>query len=310
MRRKRIYKPETKQEINLVQLIEKFGSEEKCRDYLEQLRWTTGPVCPQCSCDKVSKVANRHTYDCLACHYQFSVTVGTILQDSHLPLWKWFLTAYMMIESKKGVSANQMKREIGVSYKTAWYLCHRIRAAMASAIQEPLTGTLEADETLVGGKARGMGHGYIGNKKTVAGVMCRGGGIRLQVIPDRTRETLHAFLDQHAADDAKAIYTDDWEAYKGIGDANTIHETVSHSIEEWVRGDVHTNGIESVWSLLKRAIIGAYHKISHKHLDAYLDELEFRFGNRDNPRLFEETVKRLLSSDVLPYEKLIEKKAG
>ena len=297
-------KKETKQEINLIELIERFRSEDKCREYLEQLRWANGIVCPRCGCKSNSIISNRHQYDCTACRYQFSVTAGTILHDSHLPLWKWFITAYMMIESKKGVSANQIKRTIDVSYKTAWYLCHRIRAAMTDTSGEQLTGTLEADETLVGGKARGMGRGYIGNKATVVGVVARGGGVRLKVIPDRTREALHAFLNEHTADDAEAIYTDDWEAYKGIADANTRHETVNHSIEEWVRGDVHTNTIESVWSLLKRAIIGAYHHISHKHLDAYLDELEFRFGNRDNPHMFRDAILQLIQAECVTYSKL------
>ncbi|HTQ39155.1 MAG TPA: IS1595 family transposase, partial [Pirellulales bacterium] len=249
------------QQINLCTLIEQFGSESRCRDCLEEIRWPEGPVCPRCGCKSISKIEERNQYDCNSCRYQFSVTAGTILHDSHLPLWKWFLTAYMMIESKKGVSANQVKRTIGVSYKTAWYLCHRIRAAMAEALTGQLTGILEADETLVGGKVKGKGHGYKGNKTTVAGVVSRGGAARLKVIPDRTRANLHAFLKEHAADQAEVIYTDDWKAYEGIADANTKHETVNHSIEEWVRGDVHTNTIESVWSLLKRSIIGSFHRV-------------------------------------------------
>jgi len=298
------------QQINLCTLIEQFGSESRCRDCLEEIRWPEGPVCPRCGCKSISKIEERNQYDCNSCRYQFSVTAGTILHDSHLPLWKWFLTAYMMIESKKGVSANQVKRTIGVSYKTAWYLCHRIRAAMAEALTGQLTGILEADETLVGGKVKGKGHGYKGNKTTVAGVVSRGGAARLKVIPDRTRANLHAFLKEHAADQAEVIYTDDWKAYEGIADANTKHETVNHSIEEWVRGDVHTNTIESVWSLLKRSIIGSFHRVSAKHLDRYLDELEFRFGNRRNPYLFREVISRLLQAEKLPYGQLTAAKAG
>lgn len=303
-RKRHKQKPEPKQEFNLVSLFERFGSDEKCREYLEELRWPEGIICPNCSGKGITRLENRNQLDCNRCRYRFSVTAGTVLHDSHLPLWKWFITAYMMVESKKSISANQIKRTIAVSYKTAWYLCHRIRAAMAEMNPEPLTGVLEADETLIGGKQRGMGRGYTGNKVTVAGVVARGGEIRLKVISDRTRETLHAFLKQHTADDATAIYTDDWEAYKGIADHNTIHETVNHSLKEWVRGDVHTNSVEGVWSLLKRAIIGAYHQISHKHLDAYLNELEFRFGNRSNPHQFRDTIKRLVLADVLPFAKL------
>lgn len=304
-RRPRKQKAETKQEVNLVDLIEQFGSEDRCREYLEELRWPDGVKCPRCDCKSISKIHDRHQYDCNSCRYQFSVKSGTIMHDSHLPLWKWFLTVYMMIESKKGVSANQVKRTIGVAYKTAWYLCHRIREAMENATDWTLDDIVEADETYVGGKAHGEGRGYTGNKASVAVAVERGGKVRLGVIPDRTRKTLHAFLDKHVDDDARTIYTDEWEAYKGIATESTRHETVNHGEEEWVRGDVHTNTAESVWSLLKRSIVGAYHHVSHKHLDRYLDELEWRFSNRNNPKLFRDTVLCLIKSGNMEYKKLI-----
>jgi len=310
MRKPRKQKPEVKQEYNLLAMFREFGSDEKCREYLEQLRWPDGVTCPRCNSKDIIPIQARKQHHCRGCLHHFSVTAGSIFHDSHLPLSTWFATAYMMIESKKGVSANQIKREMGISYKTAWYLCHRIRAAMGAAKQEQLDGVLEVDETLVGGKVRGKGHGYKGNKTTVAGVVQRGGDIRLQVVKDRSRETLHELIKQHAHDKATAIYTDDWEAYKGIGDADTIHDTVNHSAKEYVRGDVHTNSVESVWSLLERSIIGAFHQVSKKHLDAYLDELEFRFGNRRNPHLFRETIRRLISSEAVTYEKLIEKESA
>ena len=301
-RRGRKQKPELKHEMNLVKLIEQFGSEDKCRTFLEEVRWPEGVECPRCQCKSVSKVEERHQYDCNKCRYQFSVMCGTVLHDTHLPLWKWFLTAYMMVESRKGVSANQIKRTIGVSYKTAWYLCHRIRAAMTAACSEPMQGVLEADETFVGGKVKGMGSGYTGNKAIVAGVAERGGRVRLKVISERTREALHKFLDEHT-DKANidAFYTDELKSYDGFAEN---HESVVHSLDEWVRGDVHTNSVENVWSLLKRAIIGAYHKVSHKHLDRYLDELEFRFGNRNNPKLFRDTIAQLVQVEALPFKKL------
>ena len=208
-RRKRKQRPETKQDVNLVALVERFGSEDRCREYLEGLRWPGGVKCPRCDSIGVSKVYDRHQYDCNRCRYQFSVKSGTIMHDSHLPLWKWFLTVYMMIESKKGVSANQVKRTIGVAYKTAWYLCHRIRAAMEKATQWTLDDIVEADETYVGGKVKGEGHGYRGNKASVAVAVERGGKARMVVIPDRTRKTLHAFLDKYVDDDTRAIYTDE-----------------------------------------------------------------------------------------------------
>ena len=212
---------------------------------------------------------------------------------------------YLMIESKKGISANQVKRTIGVSYKTAWYLCHRIRNAMADGTPSLLKGIVEVDETYVGGKTKGMGHGYKGNKTIVVSATERGGETRLQVIDDNGRKTLHQFIRENTAPNTEAIYTDEWPAYKGIGDADTKHESVNHSAEEWVRGNVHTNSVEGVWSLLKRSIVGSYHKVSTKHLDAYLDELEWRFNNRENPYLFRDTLLKLIKSENMEYKELI-----
>src|SRR6266700_6042216 len=160
-------------EMNLPKLIERFGSEDKCHAYLEELRWPEGVKCPRCGSDKISRIRARRQFDCDGCRYQFSVRVGTVLQDSKLPLWKWFLAVYMMCEAKKGVSANQLKRMLGVSYKTAWFLCHRIRSAMYDETAGPLTGTVEIDETYVGGKVRGRGKGYIENKTMVVGAVQR-----------------------------------------------------------------------------------------------------------------------------------------
>lgn len=297
-----------KADMNLVRLVEQFGSEEKCRAYLETLRWPTGPVCPKCGSVSVSCITARRQFDCNACRHQFSVTAGTIFHDSHLPLWKWFLTAYMMIEAKKGVSANQIKRTVSVSYKTAWYLCHRIRAAMTESHPELLSGTVEADETYVGGKVRGKGRAYKGNKAMVMGVVERGGKARLtsggKDEKEFYRELAHAFLRRYLHPDTARLITDEHAAYQKFADADTRHDVVNHSLE-WVNGDVHTNTVESVWSLLKRSIVGSYHKISTKHLDAYLDELEWRFNNRKNPFLFRETMRKLLGAASMPYTRLI-----
>lgn len=305
-RKKRTRKPETKPSVSLVDLMEQYGSEEQCREALEELRWPNGVECPRCAGRTVTTIRDRGQYHCNACSYQFSVKVGTILHDSHLPLFKWFLAVYMMCESKKGMSANQLKRAIKVSYKTAWYLCHRIRAAMQKANEqrEHLDDIVEVDETFVGGKATGMGSGYTGNKKSVAVAVERNGDARLSTIPDRTRKTLHAFIKEHVKD-ADAIFTDDWEAYQGVATKTTKHESVNHSAEEWVRGIVHTNTAESVWSLLKRSIIGAFHHVSHKHLDRYLEELEWRFSNRHNSHLFQDTLIALLGVGNVEYRDLI-----
>ncbi len=293
------------QEINLISLIDRFHDENKCRRYLEGLRWPDGLTCPRCGGKTISRITTRNQLDCDSCRYRFSVTAGTIFHDSHLPLWKWFVAVYLIVESKKGISANQLKRSLGVTYKTAWYLSHRIRAALSEVDAQLLKGIIEVDETFVGGKVEDMGRGYKGNKVVVVGAFERGGAIRLQVVRGRDRETLQGFIRENTAGDAQAIYTDEWPAYRGIADQDTEHEAVKHREKEFVKGDVHTNSLENVWSLLKRSIIGSYHQVSAKHLDAYLDELEFRFNNRENPHMFRDAMCKLLVANNLPYEKLI-----
>ena len=231
---------------------------------------------------------------------------GTIMHDSHLPLRKWFLAIYMMCESRKGISANQVKRTLGITYKTAWYLCHRIREAMGNEPFEgpTLVGVVEVDETMVGGKAKGKGRAYKGNKTWVAGAIQRGGKVRIERIPNVRRPTLHDFINRAVKDEAEAIYTDELKSYLGIEDHDTRHETVNHSAEQWVIGDVHTNSIEGVWSLFKRSLMGAFHKMSAKHMDRYFEELEWRFNNRDNPYIFHDTLRRILNTEPLEYKKL------
>jgi transposase-like protein len=293
------------QEINLVNLVERFHDEGKCRTYLEGLRWPGGLECPRCGGKVISHITTRRQLDCDSCRYRFSVTAGTIFHDSHLPLWKWFLAVYLIVESKKGISANQLKRTLDVSYKTAWYLCHRIRAALNEVDAQLLKGIIEVDETLVGGEMEGKGRGYRGNKTMVVGALQRGGNIVLRVVRGADRETLHGFIRENVAGDAAAIYTDEWPAYKGVADKDTKHEAVKYRDKEYARGDVHVNSMENIWSLLKRSIIGSYHQVSAKHLDAYLDELEFRFNNRENPFMFRDTMLKLLLAETLPYAKLI-----
>ena len=294
-----------KAEMNLPKLIAEFGSDEKCRARLTELRWPNGVSCPRCQSKSISQVIERDQYDCNKCRYQFSTTSGTIFHDTHLPLSKWFLATYLMTESKKGMSALQMKRTLNVSYETAWYLCHRIRAAMREASIERLKGIVEVDETYIGGGVHGKGRRYIGNKACVIGAVERDGDIRLKVIKSPSRYWLHKFIHETTDPKAEAIYTDEYKPYKGVADADTRHETVKHAAEEWVRGDVHTNNVESVWSLLKRSVVGTYHRISIKHLDAYLDELEHRFNNRKNEYIFRDTLTKLVNAAKLPYLELV-----
>jgi transposase-like protein len=291
-------------DMNLVKLVEEFSTGDKAREELERLRWPEGVCCPRCQSKKVSAIKGRPQYNCNACDYQFSVTSGTIFNDSHLPLWKWFLATYLMTESKKGMSACQMQRQLSVTYRTAWFLCHRIRAAMKEVNPAPLTGTVEVDETYVGGKVRGRGRGYRGNKVAVIGALQRKGPVRMETLKWVDKQQLHAFIHKATAPDTEKIYTDEHPGYKGIADHDTMHGSVNHSQEEWVHGDIHTNGIESVWSLLKRSVVGTYHKVSVKHLDAYLGELEHRFNNRQNKFLFRDTLLKLVEAEKLTYKKL------
>ena len=292
---------------DLLTLVDDFNTDAKCRELLERLRWPNGVACFRCGSLSVSEIEGRGQFDCNACRYQFSVTAGTIMHDSHLPLRKWFIAIYLMCESKKGISALQLKRTIKVAYKTAWYLCHRIRAAMGNdPFDGPtLLGIVEVDEILVGGKTRGKGRAYKGNKTWVAGAIQRNGGIKLERIPNTKKGTLHDFINRTVKDEAEAIYTDELASYLGIADHNTRHETVNHSAEQWVLGDVHTNTIEGVWSLFKRSIIGAFHKVSEKHLDRYLEELEWRYSNRDNTHIFTDTLRRIVNTEHLTYQALV-----
>jgi len=292
--------------IDLMQLTERFHSEERCRDVLSELRWPDGVKCPRCEGKRHAYDSERFVWDCYSCGYQFSVMSGTIFHDSKLPLRKWLMAVLLMVEAKKGISANQMKRTLGVSYKTAWYLCHRIRAAMQDANPAPLTGTVEVDETYIGGKNIGKGKAAaLRNKTMVVGAVQRGGNIRLSVRPNNSRKVLHGFIKEMVADEAEAIYTDSHQSYVGLKDDDTRHEMVNHNIDEWVRGDVHTNTVEGVWSLLKRSVVGSYHHLSVKHLDAYLQEIVWRYNNRHNAYLFRDTLMKLLQAETLEYKELI-----
>ena len=293
--------------FNLVDLIDRYNCDERCRDTLELLRWPAGVCCTRCGDLDVYELAKHNRWRCRGCNYQFSVTSGTIMHDSHLPLRKWFLAIYLMVESRKGMSANQLKRTLGINYRTAWYLCHRIREAMGTAPMAgpSLVGIVEVDETLIGGKVKGKGRGYRKNKTLVAGAIQRNGEIRLERVANTKRTTLHDFIHRTVKDEAEAIYTDELKSYLGIEDENTRHEAVNHSQEVWVVGDVHTNGIENAWSLFKRSIIGAFHKMSEKHMDRYLEEFEWRFNNRKNPHIFIDTLRRIVRTPHLTYRDLV-----
>ena len=291
--------------MTLVDLRSLFSTEDKCREFLVRLRWPKGIACPRCQHTAISTLRKQGKFECAKCEYQFSATAGTIFHDSRLPLEKWFLAVLLTVEAKKGVSANQLKRMIGVSYKTAWYLSHRIRAAMKGADTGKLSGHVEVDETYIGGKRRGVGRGGgMDNKVMVLGAIERGGQIRLKVDKRADGRTLRKFVKQTTADNTKVIYTDEWKGYSGIGDHDTKHEAVNHSKKEWVRGLAHTNSIEGVFSLFKRGIVGQYHNVSAKHLPAYLDEFTFRFNRRRKTDLFADTLKHLMAAKAISFKEL------
>jgi transposase-like protein len=290
-------------DVNLISLVERYSDESKCRNYLESLKWQNGVKCPRCGSDKVSHIEQRGQFDCDECRYQFSVTAGSIFHNSHLPLWKWFLAVYLMMESKKSISANQLKRSLSISYKTAWYLCHRIRKAIEDAKVKPqLTGTVEVDETYVGGKydRRRKRNPY--EKQAVIGLLQRDGTFEAKTISTASKKVLTGVIKGRIESNA-TVMTDELRAYKSVNKTHK-HETVNHGKEEWARGNVHTNGIESAWSLFKRSIVGSYHQISKKHMDAYLDEFEWRFNGRENPYLFRDTLIKLLSAPKMEFKEL------
>jgi transposase-like protein len=293
---------------NFMSIIKQFGTDEKCRTALERLRWPKQITCPKCDSPKISRVYERGTFDCDNCRYQFSVTSGTMLHDTHLPLTVWFYVAYVICESKKGVSANQIKRMFGISYKTAWYLCHRIRAAMLEVAPEKLGGTVEIDETYVAGKKRRWR--AKGNVSVVIGIRQRNGDLRLIRAKDAKSATVREIINANIGGHVEVILTDESAIYPYALDKmqKNLHKTINHS-KHYAHGDVHTNTVESAFSLLKRGIVGTWHKVSAKHLPAYLDEMCFRFNNRKNQFLFRDTLIKLILSPNLEYKELTAQQA-
>jgi transposase-like protein len=304
------------EDIDLCELMERYGDDQSCRNYLEHLRWRHGVRCPKCQGDRISSILKRDQYNCdnESCRYQFSVTADTMFHDTHLSLVKWFLAAFLICQSRKGMSANQMKRMLRINYRTAWYLCHRIRAAMApaEAKQPKLSGTVEVDETYVGGKPRrGTGYHKRGRgteKEIVIGIRQRGGDLRFFHAQDVKSGTLAKYIKENVSQDVDVIMTDDLCVYPGaVAKAGVLgeHQAINHSEGIYAIGDLHANTIESAFSLLKRGIIGTWHRVSAKHLQAYLDEMSFRFDNRKNPYLFRDTLLKLLKAEHLEYKELI-----
>ena len=303
--------------MTLLDVQNLFNTDDKCREVLVKLRWPAGVECPRCHGKKISWIKANKQFDCSECEYHFSVLAGTVFNDSHLPLTTWFTAVLLIVEAKKGMSALQLKRTIwGTnkgSYKTAWYLCHRIRAAMNEVDRPMLDGTVEMDVTYVGGKSRGYGHSWRGErhaKQVVIGIRQRGGDVRFFHAEDARKGTLAKYIQENISTDVDVIITDELPAYKSaVGDMK--HETVNHNAKEYARYEngacISTNTVESAFSLLKRGIIGSWHKISAKHLPAYLQEMEFRFNRRNRSDLFIDTLRHMITAPTLTFDNLTAK---
>ncbi len=289
----------------LLEILQTYSTNEKCREILTKLRWPEGVTCPRCAERQICYLDSRKQFECASCSYQFSVTTGTIFNDTHLPLEKWFAATYLLCEAKKGISACQIQRTLGMSYKTAWYLCHRIRAAMAMVDKPMLDGIVEMDETYVGGKKRGGQLGRGCDKELVIGIRKRNGDLRFFRAPNAQARTLNKFVEDNISEDVEVIMTDDFPAYKrGVGKFKDRHKTINHTKKIYVMGEVHTNTIESAFSLLKRGIMGTWHHVSAKHLASYLEEMEFRFNRRKNQDIFLDTLRHMITAPALTFESL------
>lgn len=266
-------------------LTEKHATDEAAaRAHLEAIRWPNGPVCPHCSATKVYrlKVKNtqREVLKCASCRKQFTVTVGTIFEDSHIPLTKWIQAFQLVCSSKKGISTHQLHRMLGITYKSAWFMSHRIRYVMThGTFAGKLGGTVEIDETYVGGKKNQVKWGSRSHKTPVVALVERRGRVRSFVVPvvnaGNLKEMIRANVDQSAN-----LMTDSFKGYKGLNKEFASHETVNHFEKEYVRGEVSTNTIEGFFSLLKRGINGTFHHVSRQHLHRYLAEFDFRYNAR------------------------------
>jgi len=305
--------------MNVIDVNKALGTDAQCLAYLEARRWPDGVRCLTCGSDKISTITRESKgknkraslYQCLepSCKQQFSATSGTLFHDSHLPLHKWFLAIAFITQAKKGMSAKQLQRHLGLgSYQTAWYLGHRIRKAMEESEGGPLMGIVEVDETRVSGRYDKRRNREPWQTTIVAGMVERGGRVRTKKVPAATKHVLVGMVKENVHPIARVI-TDELPAYKSIKGFVSKHEIINHRAEEWVRGDVHTNSIEGCWSLLKRGIIGSFHKVSVKHLDRYLAEFDFRFNNRKNAEIFKDTVTRLVSKGGMPCKQLTAKVA-
>jgi transposase-like protein len=299
----------TKEPKSLQEAIVYFSNPDNCIDYIAIRRWPTGVICPGCGATKVSFNATRRTWKCGSHHpkREFSIKVGTIYEDSPIPLDKWLTATWMLTNCKNGVSSYEIARDVRVTQKSAWFMLQRIRLAMQDEFfGSKLNGEVEVDETFIGGKARNMHKsrkaqltGRIDDDKAVVvGFMERGGKVRTQIVTQRRKHNLQPLVREQVQAGA-ALYTDALMAYTGL-DTDYAHQVVDHAVE-YVHGRVHTNTLENFWSLVKRGLHGTYVSVEPFHLFRYLDEQMFRFNNRkdlDDAGRFDLAVRQIVGKRI------------
>lgn len=287
--------------LTFVELVTRFPDEPSAIRYLEAIRWPAGPYCHRCGCTDVSRVQTerkRPLFYCTGCNAQFSITTGTVMEDTKIELHKWLLAIHLMVSSKKSISSLQLGRMLGIAKRSAWHLSHRIRHAMADAMPELLTGTVEADEVYVGGKRKGMGRGYRGNKTAVVTIVQRGGKAHSHIMPEDGVNTasVGAMLTAHVSPTA-VLNTDESPIYTAPGRAFRHHDTVNHRAEEYVRHGARvatTNAVEGFFGNFDRQINGTHHHVSAKHLHRYAHEFDFKYNTRkvkDGERMVQAAAK-------------------